>query len=72
MASPSKSINSNNVNVDSSEIHGVFDNIITSIKKLVENQVQAVKKKTSKNPKASQVLTIGSSLSDMNYHPGYI
>ncbi|RYO89266.1 hypothetical protein DL766_000903 [Monosporascus sp. MC13-8B] len=35
----------------SSEIHGVFSNVTTRINGLVGNQVQAIKKKTSKNPK---------------------
>ncbi|RYP44143.1 hypothetical protein DL768_009378 [Monosporascus sp. mg162] len=34
-----------------SEIHEVFSNVTTRIKGLVGNQVQAIKKKTSKNPK---------------------
>ncbi|RYP90204.1 hypothetical protein DL770_003667 [Monosporascus sp. CRB-9-2] len=37
--------------ISRSEIRGVFSNVTTRIKDLVGNQVQAIKKKTSKNPK---------------------
>ncbi|RYP25624.1 hypothetical protein DL767_008335 [Monosporascus sp. MG133] len=45
--------------VTSSEIRGVFSNVTTRIKGLVGNQVQAIQKKTSKNPKKFVILAGG-------------